>query len=262
MNLDLTEFNLGNCCFGSYFDESGVETSYTGDFNSCIGGPARHSWELTGEIVIGSNIVLNDVPATAVLQVPEDGLRESIEISGILDVTQDRSTLPIANYLELFDVSSSKLDNIRISQLPIMFRSQELRPETTVSIGDSNIRIPSIPSPSPSPLWSFSCLDETGESIHRIYFMVREWNTYEEFIKYYESAGEDADADADVKGIEGKDCAYENRSFLGRKSYCNDFWDLDDFEDPDQAGDNFEDGLNLIRSLRYNYPAIRYDEAN
>ena len=81
----------------------------------------------------------------------------------------------------------------------------------------------------PRLFFEFACLDSAKESIHEIYLMIREWNTFEEFEAFYESAGAD-EGDPDVEGIEGKDCKYEYRGGGSGGGLCNDWKDLDDFK--------------------------------
>ena len=61
------------------------------------------------------------------------------------------------------------------------------------------------------------CIDSAGEVLHKLQLMVREWNTHEEFLSFYQAGGtEDADPDVGgydrLEGIEGEDCDYEAKS--------------------------------------------------
>ena len=252
------DIGLGNCCFGSYFDKEGQESSFEGDFNSCIGGPARHSWDLKGTLTYG-NIEFEGVPAVAVIQVPEEGLRQDIAIKSLLGVTQTRSSIPITNYLEEFDVNAEDLKKVDREDTPQMFQYQIGKQ------GESSVFI----SPEPNPLWTFSCLDPAGDLVHRMHLMIREWNTYEEFIEFYEDGGND-DNDPDITGEEGDDCAYEDRELLGRTSPCNDFYDLEDFRDTKEYKKQLESEFerrgikssitdSFIESIDTDYPQIRYE---
>ena len=228
---------LGNCCFGTYLDKEGQKNSFGGDFNSCIGGPARHSWPLEGNISFG-DVEFEGVPTVAVIQVKEEGLRQDIPIKSLLSVTQQRFSIPITNYLEEFDVQAKDLKRITREDLPEMFQSQ------TLVQGD----LPAVLSPAPEPLWTFSCLDSAGEVVHQMHLMIREWNTYEDFIEFYEEGGND-DSDPDVIGDEGEQCAYEERELLGNVSQCNDFYDLEDFQNGE-----YEELSSRV------YPRIRYKD--
>ena len=243
LGLDLTEIGLGNCCFGEYRDETGARNSYSGDFNSCIGGPGRTSWnqkaKVTTSVLKGEarqDIIYENVPAFRIYQVPDNGLKDDIPIKGVLSVTQNRASYPVTNYIEDLDVDPDDLKDVDRKDLHLIFKSAAYFDEDK-----------QFPSPEGNPLWTFSCLDSAGETLHRVHLMIREWNTYEEFNDFYNSGGEDTDADPDVVGEEGDDCFYEDRELFGVKGQCNDFEDLEDF-------------FKRAQNPYPDYPQIRYDE--
>ena len=77
--------------------------------------------------------------------------------------------------------------------------------------------------------------------MRQLSLMIWEWNTYQEFAEFYESAGADESSDPDApevgntiekRGKEGEGCEYENRRIVNEPSatqYCNDFLDFEDF---------------------------------
>ena len=74
------------------------------------------------------------------------------------------------------------------------------------------------------PYYTLECLDSNMEAIHRVHFIVREWNTLEEFYEFQDSAGDNGDPD--VEGVEGEDCNYYDPDEFTNN--CNDLYDLDD----------------------------------
>ncbi len=76
--------------------------------------------------------------------------------------------------------------------------------------------------PETSPYYSFTCLDQAWEVLHRVRVQVREWNTYREFLDYGTSRG--ATGNPDIVGQEGVNCNMEFMSGDG----CNDSFDWDD----------------------------------
>ena len=60
--------------------------------------------------------------------------------------------------------------------------------------------------------------------------MIREWNTEEEFLDFYEDGGNE-DADPNIEGEEGEDgeCQYEIGNRIGdNPAQCNDLLDFKD----------------------------------
>ena len=166
---------------------------------SCFGGP--------GTVVQNFGIDFKDILRDFL---PEGGLRRTLSFSklGIIE-GNNNSSIFHANYLKRLDRSAKSLKNVDRNDLGPSFES---------SAGFT-----------PRLFYTFSCLDGAGEVLHQILLMVREWNTHEEFIAFYDSGGEN-EGDPDITGIEGKNCAYEDRSVLRDEgTLCNDLYDLDDY---------------------------------
>ena len=122
--------------------------------------------------------------------------------------------------MKALDVAPLKLKDIETTDLPAMLRRVA---------GDSNVD-----GQEPQPFFVFECLDEGEESLHKILLMIREWNTLEEFVKYYNAGGEEGAGDPDVEGEEGVKCVElqdENKETIGfgdERPDCNDLADMDD----------------------------------
>ena len=201
-----------NCCLGTYriIGETTEEsTPWGGDARQCIGGPGRTSWDLYDDNT--------GFPIHLAEYVLEDGLRRTFNIRNLIDVALGGGlSTPIANYMKVLDKPAEDIQSDSIS-LPEFLRS----PEEGIL-------------PSGSPFYTFTCSDPAGDILQRIRLLIREWNTYEEFMDHYESGGSDESADPDVEGIEGDDCPYEDRRLFNNRtgwSECNDYLDLDDILD-------------------------------
>lgn len=201
-----------NCCLGNYNitgETTEESTPWGGDARQCIGGPGRTSWDHYDDDT-GFPIALAEY-------VLEDGLRRTFNIRNLIEVALGgtRST-PIANYMEILDKPAEDIQSDTIS-LPVF-----LRPPLENGVPEGN------------PFYTFTCSDSADDILQRIRLLIREWNTYEEFMDHYESGGKDESADPDVEGIEGDDCPYENRNLFNQRTHwseCNDYLDLDDILD-------------------------------
>ena len=83
-----------------------------------------------------------------------------------------------------------------------------------------------------NPYFVWTCMDRAKEVRHRIILMVREWNTQKEYNRFKESLG--SSGDPDIAGEEGSLCDYytsDEKTLFDRDSLCNDFLDLDDWEE-------------------------------
>ena len=198
-----------NCCLGNYTiigtTDSGVE-SWGGNAQNCMGGPGRTSWSEYDE---------NGYPAYLIDYILEDGLRITENIANLLEVAQGGAhSTPIANYIKDFDKPWEELEEDDSIEFPTFLRQEE-----------------SVIARSGRPFYTFLCTDSAGDILHQINLMIREWNTYEEFMAFYESEGDDDSANPDVDGEEGDNCQYENRRLFGElipEGYCNDYLDMDD----------------------------------
>ncbi len=198
-----------SCCYGEYeitSDSSTEEWGGSDGLQQCLGGPGRTSWEH-----------LNDegFPARLIEQVSEFGVRGAFEVKNLLDATDGRPyfSTPTANYLKVLDKDPEDLrdDVSRANDLP-EFLQQPLN------------RL------APNLFFDVECLDSGGEVLHKLQLMVREWNTHEEFIEFYDSGGSEG-PDPDIDGEEGEECDYEEREVLeGEPEPCNDSIDFDDIK--------------------------------
>ena len=227
-----TQNDVINCCFGTY-DEVGENESsdneWGGNLQQCIGGPGRTNWDHyddRGEPVGTIGGILS-------------GNKRDIKISPLISTIAGQSfSTPIANYLDILDQPIKDIRNIEENDLPPFLRFK--------IIGD-HVSIP-------EPYYNFTCLDGAGEILHRINLLIREWNTYEEFLDFYNSGGEDDNADPNVPakgqvGAEGEDCDYETRTLLSSRvqkfDRCNDFLDFEDVHA----------NQDLLQSLRDEIPS-------
>ena len=207
-----------SCCFGEY-DLDGEQKKWsTGNLTECIGGPGRASWSLYDT---------DGLPAGQSHYVLEDGVRQTIEIRSLQSVhgRHGDGSIPIANYLKALDKTPAELKDVEREDLPAFFQLPASAPRISYR---------------PHLFFTVECLDQAGDSLHKLSIMFREWNTYEEFARFYASGGAD-EGDPDVPGVgrsrndrgaEGEDCEYERRNTLANElsavDFCNDFWDLDD----------------------------------
>ena len=167
----------------------------------CFEGPALHAG-------------LGDPPRAFIRRniiVPEGGLKQTISLTHLLGISTTPQNVYHANYLETLEVSPDDLGGINRDNLPDF------------------VQISNYYNYAPGLFFEFSCLDSAREVLHQIFLMVREWNTLEEFYKFYRDGGND-EADPNVEGIEGTDCHEGRESPEGEFSeQCNDWSDLEDF---------------------------------
>ena len=208
---DGSDENPVRCCSGG----SKVDgTEWEPDLG-CFGGPS-----LIAEVE-GANKEFHE----AVLEeLPEGGLKRRVTLPDLISINGAEQkgnaetgftavSSPFANYLKALDKSSEKLTQVKRSVLPDFLKASDYYNHW------------------PEPFFEFECLDRAGEILHKILLMIREWNTYEEFIDFYNQGGNDS-ADPDVEGEEGDECKYEDRKVLdGEVEACNDLLDLDDIVD-------------------------------
>ena len=236
-----------NCCLGTYTQYSMPEDTsppkpfsppttnsvpdkkqWGGKATECLGGPGRTNWDEYSK---------DGFPMAEISYILEDGFRREYEINSLLDTADDRLySTPIANFIEAFNKPVEELESsVPLSDLPaFLFPS------------------PSPDLPSPSLFYSFTCKDAADETLHKINLMIREWNTHEEFMSFYDSGGEPDSGDPDITGTEGEDCEYEDsRLFPGP---CNDYWDMEDVRNRDirdiaGPGELYPPGHNPIINL-------------
>ena len=197
------------CCSGGDKADEGEEQEEWKPEKECFGGPALHAG-------------LGEPPKALIprdIEIPEGGLRQTIILTHLLGISLTPQNVFHANYLKALDISPDDLETLnREDKLPDFFhKSPYYKPH-----------IPELSTP--RLFFEFACLDPAEEVLHKISFMIREWNTLEEFLKFYYDGGND-EADPDVEGKEGEDCNNEGRRSSGGEfsEQCNDWKDLDDF---------------------------------
>ena len=187
----------------------------------CVGGEKTDgaAWSLEEECFGGPGTVLTtsgfaDFTKKYITDLPEDGMKQSLSMKSILTINNNimldnvSISSPLANYMKALDQAPDDF-SFNSRNLPEFLRPSPHYPYV------------------PRPFFEFICIDDTGEELHKIFLMIREWNTLEEFIKFHDAGGID-DADPDVEGYEGADCDYELLSSSDGDRPCNDLLDLDD----------------------------------
>ena len=173
---------------------------------------------------------------------PEGGLNGTITLPDLISINnaEGRTISPLANYLKTLDRPFEQLKSIsREKDLPDFLK---ISPNYKYS---------------PNLFFKFLCKDAAGEVLHKILLMIREWNTREEFMDFYDEGGDDS-ADPDVEGIEGADCDYEDfRTLSGEIEPCNDLLDLDNIENCQGYG-----RCLIFNRDRKIYPRIPYSESS
>ena len=229
-------------CETQYFDrnnpsntESTEEDLCPGDPKCCSGGRRVNGeeWEPELECFGGPALIAQgeSVPddreenfyKPVIQEPPEGGIKQSFTLPRLISINGTSAhSLTHSNYLRALDSSFEDLQSLSRNTLPIFLRNS-IYPE------------------SPRLFFEFDCIDSAGEILHSIKLLLREWNTFEEFIDFYGSGGNDQ-ADPDVTGLEGVDCDYEERTILSGEGggECNDSFDFDDFS---------------------SYPQVEYSEA-
>jgi len=256
---DDDEDYLSNCCFGDYRLESyeqdeerfvaapSISTEdWGGSLNECIGGPGRLNWDTTL-----SHSLLGEYLTPRVFSTWERGLRESFEIekpllydsawarhTGAIRIHPLYFSIGISNYYEGIEDLEWSGDG-RCDDCPNIFKSEvsNLR-----GIEGGDLAFSAQEQLLGYPYYTLECLDSNMEAIHRVHFIVREWNTLEEFYEFQDSAGDNGDPD--VEGVEGEDCNYYDPDEFTNN--CNDLYDLDD----------------IIRNPRAAPPALNYPQIN
>ena len=204
------------CCSGAYVLD-GETFDWSENLKHCLGGPGRTSWEPESKY---------GFPVPLIQSVKDRGDRGTFDTKLVLSVTSDTSrSTQVANYLEFLNEEPRRLKRRSMSRLPSFLKAQT---DTITNSDGVDVNIPS--TPQPELFFSVDCVDEAGEVIHALKLMVREWNTHEEFIDFFD--GND-NADPDVTGVEGEDCDYEDRTLFSddTSGVCNDMLDFDDIDD-------------------------------
>ena len=184
------------CCYGGE-NEDGKK--WTPDLE-CFGGPALESTQLPpANFYVTHNVTI-----------PENGLRQTISLTQLITGPSAPQNVPHANYLKLLDISLQELKSL----------DRNIRPKLP-----DFLKRPDFYKHTPNLFFKFTCDDPAHESQYELLLLIREWNTMEEFMAFYNSGGSE-EGDPDIGGLEGSDCEYEER---GRSHLCNDWLDLDDY---------------------------------
>ena len=239
-----------SCCYGNYSLSDGSREEWGGSdgLSQCLGGPGRTSWEHLDD---------KGFPARLIEHVSEFGVRGAFEVKNLLDATDGRPywSTPTANYLEALDKDPEDLREV--SRASSSNGLPEFLQPPTATIGPDENQV-TISLPAPNLFFDVECLDSGGEVLHKLQLMVREWNTHEEFIEFYDSGGSEG-PDPDIVGEEGEDCDYEERGVLkGEAQLCNDSMDFYDIE---ERTDLFEEFFERIFGARFStikFPRATY----
>ena len=223
------------CCVGGL--QADGETEWEPDLE-CFGGPALIA---TGDIVLPSE----DFYKYLITELPEEGLVRDFTLPNVLSINSGyHSSVTHINYHKDLDKSLENLKNLNRSTLPDFLKSPVDAPQFQLNY------------PAPRLFFEFDCLDSGSESLHKIVVMLREWNTLEEFLDFFDDGGNDR-ADPDVTGVEGDNCAYEDRTLLINEggNLCNDYLDMDDYDDAEDARVKL---INRVDPVNRGYPVVPY----
>ena len=231
----------GNCCLGVYTvwnaedGSSEEEREWDGDVQNCIGGLGRLNWTYFNN---------SGFPVTLVKETGSRGLNEDYKLDPLIQKIQTRVSFPIANYFEgVEDKAGEDGENF-----PDFYKNANSCGETP-----SGAKIPCFTG---HPYLTWTCLDGNQEVLHQINFIIREWNSQEEFARFKESSG--GRGDPDIAGEEGSEC--ENYSpeenFQAQRvfSHCNDILDADD-----KTKDSARWRAYGLGSGQNDYPEINYE---
>ena len=236
-----TEQERKNCCLGDYTLTKSVtttppgttETSVTSEkwydsrdgLKSCLGGGARLNWPNNG-------FARNGFPVPLV-EFAENGISGIYEIEAPIQSPNDGTHYSAANYYTTtVKHTHSSFGTATTSNLPYFIDPLTDRNGTSMRRGND--------------AYTFSCLDDADEVLHRIRLYVREWDTYANYLAYIASSG--VTSVPDVPGDEGVDCD-------GIVDQCNDTYDLDNFVE--LLGGTY---FTVVPSQRVlNFPFHEYD---
>lgn len=225
-----TEESSHNCCLGEYtytlttttdlIQPSGTTTTITtssvenkswgGSVGSCIGGPGKTDW---------TSFDVDGYPAGLYTEA-DAGVAETYTIKNPNSVQQiiiddDEDTNPrsfhTANYYTVAGASTDHTHSGYVSA------TTSFAPYFIDPIDDRN---GSAIQP-PLSYYSFECLDEGYETLHRIRVYVREWDTRADYDQYIATTG--VTATPDRRG------QYAPSGCVGLSGACNDYYDNDDF---------------------------------
>ena len=217
---DKNEHGLKNCCLGEYtVENTGANGVWGGDFKECIGGPGRFGWDSYNR---------DGVPLTKVTNTGKDGLKKDYELEALIkiyggqrggDVHRAPSFISANFWKDVEDKEFISSD----SKVKVYFPPKPPQPFREIKQGRGE------------PYFVWNCMDRAKEVRHRIILLIREWNTQKEYNRFKESLGSSGDPDSG--GNEGDLCDYftaDEDDLFARDAYCNDFLDLDDWQEYSQ----------------------------
>ena len=206
------------CCLGGL--QADGETEWKPDIE-CFGGPALIA---TGDIAQSKE----DFYVSTVTELHEEGLVQDFTLPNIISINKGhRSSLPHINYHKDLDKSLENLNNLNRNSLPVFLRL----PGTELSSSNNQLTRDFLSYYGrPRLFFDFECFEAGDELPHKIAVMIREWNTLEQFLDFFDDGGNDS-SNPDVTGVEGDDCEYEDRTLLANEggNRCNDSLDMDDY---------------------------------
>ena len=228
-----------NCCRGSYsLTLETVDNEDTlGDTPDRISKGSETLTDLAwgpddvGECISGTAVVdagwpKNDdgTPIARVYYTREQGIADRYEIPEPLNTFNQGDNHLVANWHAFVEGTDTRHEHAgpvtgRTSYLPIMFDPIEDR-------SGNSLRAAQVP-------YEFHCLNEDFETIHRIRWYIREYNTEAQFQNFIANPI-NGSQDADRSGVEGGGGVNDCEGFLGNR--CNDLSDIDDFA-PNVPGD-------------------------
>ena len=219
----------GNCCLGEYTvlkeGESSEEKEWGGDIKTCIGGLGRLEWPTEGFNEAG-------FPITVVEESGSRGVNKEYKLNPLIEKIKTRASFPTANYFEGVEEKEG------VSGLPDFY--------TIGNTCGGGARCPTA-----HPYLTWTCLDKHQNILHQINFVIREWNTQEEFIRFKENGS----GDPDIVGAEGSECdfyeseeKFQTHHVFGR---CNDILSADDKDNDSSRWNDY--------GLKDPYPEINYE---
>lgn len=211
-----TSQERNNCCMGDYTLTKNItttppgttETSVTPEkwydsrdgIKSCLGGGAQLNW---------SSFARSGIP-TSIDEFAENGISGTYEIKAPIESPNNGTNFSAANfYTTTVKHAHADMDpgTTTTSNLPYFIDPIDDRSGTLISSGND--------------AYTFSCMNNAYETLHRIRVYVREWDTYADYLTYISSAG--VTSVPDRTGVEGVGCTE------GVFGNCNDAYDLDNF---------------------------------
>ena len=202
-----------NCCLGKYFlvrtGQTAEEKEWGGDISQCVGGLGRLNWQTFDD---------DGWPITLVEETGSRGLNKDYALRPLIREIKTRVSFPTANYFE----GQEDKEGSSGANFPAFYTNPNQCDGDNCRTGH--------------PYITWTCLDQNQEVLHQINFVIREWNSQEEFARFKESQG--SRGDPDVTGAEGSECEHyeSDEGFLTVFNNCNDIQDADDWNANSRPG--------------------------